>query len=134
MGHSPSHASNVGLILNPRMRHMLLQFHVVYDNDITMIPYLRTAAVPPHWADLVEASSRLELYTERQVGTWQSLPELDLDLGDFTSDTSETLNPTINQDCEGEELSETVSNVESPHDTIRVSKQVTFSDERGDEI
>jgi hypothetical protein len=122
VGPSPSHASNVGLILNPRMGHMLPQFHVVYDNDFMTIPYLRTAAVPPHWADLVEASSQLELYTERQVGTWQSLPELDVDLGDFTSDTSEMSNPTINQDCEEEEHSETVSNMESPHNTIRVSK------------
>ncbi len=52
----------------------------------------------------------------------------------LTSDTSETSNPTINQDRESEEHSETVSNVESPHDTIRVSKRVTFSDERDDEI
>jgi hypothetical protein len=33
-----------------------------------------------------------------------------------TSNTSEMLNPTINQDCEGEEHSEAVSNVESPHE------------------
>ncbi len=53
----------------------------------------------------------------------------------FTSDTSEMSNPTINQDREGEEHSETVSNVESSHNTIRVSsKQVTFSDEQDDEI
>ncbi len=42
-----------------------------------------------------------------------------MDTGDFTSDTSETLKPTINQDCEGEEHSEAASNVESPHDTIK---------------
>jgi hypothetical protein len=33
--------------------------------------------------------------------------------------TSETLNPTINQDCEGEEHSDAVSNVKLPHDTTR---------------
>jgi hypothetical protein len=54
--------------------------------------------------------------------------ELDVDPGDFTSDTSETSNPTINQDCEGEEHSEAVSNVELPHDTTKVNKGVTFSD------
>jgi hypothetical protein len=119
VGCSPSHSSNVGLILNPRMRHVLPKFHVVFDDDFMMVPYLRTATVPPHWAELVEASSHLEVYTERQVGTWQSLPELNVDLGDFTSDISETSNATINQDCEGKEHSEAVSNVESPHNTTR---------------
>ena len=75
-------------------------------------------SVPPHCAKLVEASSHLEVHTEGQVGTWQSLPELDVDLGDFTSDTSETLNPTKDQDREGEEHSEIVSNVESPHGVL----------------
>jgi hypothetical protein len=129
-----SNVSNVGLILNPRTGHVSPQFHVVYDDDFTMVPYLCTAAVPPHWAEFVEASSHFEVYTERQAGTWQSLPELDVDPGDFTSDTSEMLNPTIKQDCEGEEHSEAVSNVESPHDTTNVNKQVTFSDNLDYEI
>jgi hypothetical protein len=38
-----------------------------------------------------------------------------------TSDTFKLLYPTINQDCEGEEHSEAVSNVESPQDKIRVN-------------
>jgi hypothetical protein len=131
---SSSHASNVGLSLNPRTEHVSPQFHVVYDDDFMTAPYLCTAAVPPHWAELVEASSHLEVYTEWQVGTWQPLPELDVDPGDFTSNTSETLNPTINQDCEGEEHSEAVSNVESTHDTTRVNKRVTFSENLDYEI
>jgi hypothetical protein len=134
VGRSPSHASNIGLVLNPRTGHVSPQFHVVYDDDFTTTPYLRTATVPPHWAELVEASSQLEVYTERQVGTWQSLPELDADPGDFTSDTSETSNTTINQDREGEEYSEAVYNVESPHNAIRVNNQVTFSDKQDNEI
>ena len=135
VGRSPSHASNVGLILNPRTGHVSPQFHVVYDDDFTTVPYLRTAEVPLHWAQLVEASSYLEIYTERQVGTWQSLPDLDVDPGDFSSDSSPATSLAINQDCEGElEHSEAVSmNVESPHDAPRVTR-VTFSDERDDEI
>ncbi len=69
IGRSPSHASNVGLILNPTTGHVSPQFHAVYDDDITMVPYFCTAAVPPHWAELVQASSHLEVYTERQAGT-----------------------------------------------------------------
>ena len=33
VGRSPSHASNVALILNPRTGHVSPQFHVVFDDD-----------------------------------------------------------------------------------------------------
>jgi hypothetical protein len=69
VGRSPSHASNVALIFNPCTGHVFPQFHVVYNNDFTTVPYLRTAAVPPHWAELVHTSSTIALYTEREVGT-----------------------------------------------------------------
>ncbi len=45
--HLPSHPSNVGSILKPPMGHNLPQFHVVYDDDFTTVPYLRRATVPP---------------------------------------------------------------------------------------
>ena len=47
VGRSPSHASSVGLILNPRTGHISPQYHVVYDNDFTTVPYLRSETVPP---------------------------------------------------------------------------------------
>ena len=49
VGRSPAHASKVALILNPRSGHISPQFHVVYDDDFTTVPYLRTGKVPPHW-------------------------------------------------------------------------------------
>jgi hypothetical protein len=64
VGRLPSHASNVGLILNPCMGHVLPQFHVVYNDDFTTVPYLRTATVPPHWDKFVRAFSTIALYTE----------------------------------------------------------------------
>ncbi len=67
VGRSPSHASNVALILNPRTGHVSPQFHVVYDDDFTTVPYLRTTTVPPHWAELVRTSSTIALYTEHEV-------------------------------------------------------------------
>jgi hypothetical protein len=42
VGRSPAHASNVGLILIPRTGHVSPQFHVVYDDDFTTVPHLRT--------------------------------------------------------------------------------------------
>jgi hypothetical protein len=88
LGCSPSHAFNVGLIMNPRMGHVLPQFHIVCDDDFMTVPYLRTAAVSPHCAELVKISSHLEVYTERQEWTWQSLPEIDIWI-------QETLPPTL---------------------------------------
>ena len=38
----PAHASNAWLILNPRTEHLSPRFHVVYNNDFTTVPYLRT--------------------------------------------------------------------------------------------
>ena len=49
-------------------------------------------------------------------------------------DTSETSNPTSDQDREGEEHSQAVGNVESRHVKTRVNNRVTFSDKRDYEI
>jgi len=97
---------------------------------------LDSAEVPLHWAKLVKTSSHLEVYTERQVGTWQSLLELNTDPGDFLSDPSQASTPTVTQDREGEAVhSEVVpANVYSPHNATRVIHRVTFSDERANEI
>jgi hypothetical protein len=104
-GHLPSHASNVGLILNPHTGHILPQFHVVYDDDFTTGPYLQ-ATDPPHWAELVRTSSTIVLYTESIVGTWRFLPKLDAYPGDFASDTvnvDTASSTTSTQYCEGDD-------------------------------
>jgi hypothetical protein len=95
VGRSPSHAANVSLILNPRTGHVSPQFHVVFDDDFTTVPYLRTATIPPFWAELVSASSKLQVYTEQQFDTWQSLPELTPEDGDFTSEQTEVPNSVL---------------------------------------
>lgn len=89
IGRSPLHASNVGLILNPPAGHVSTQFHVIYDHDFTTVNYLCTGTVPPHWSDLVRASSKIQVHADTQASTWQSLPELVPEEGDFTSDVFE---------------------------------------------
>ena len=59
VGRSPAHASNGGLILNPRTGHVLPQFHVVYDDNFTTVPFLCKGEVPPHWAELVQSSANI---------------------------------------------------------------------------
>jgi hypothetical protein len=129
VGCLPSYASNVGLILNPRTGHVSPQFHVVYDDDFTTVPYLHTATVPPHWAKLVCASLIIALYTESKVGIWHSLPELDVNPGDFASDNVnvDTVSSTTStQYCEGDDgYSEGACDVVSHH-KMTVTKQVTF--------
>ena len=44
VGRSPSHTSNVALILNPRSGHVSPQFHIVFGDDFTMVPHIFTLA------------------------------------------------------------------------------------------
>jgi hypothetical protein len=135
IGHLPSHPSNVGLILNLHTGHVLPQFYVVYDDDFTTVPNLHTPTAPPHWAKLVHASSTISLYTESKVGKWQSLPKLDVDLGDFASDTvnvdtaSSTTSTQYRERDDGH--SKGASDMVSHHENT-VTKQVTFSNQGQD--
>jgi hypothetical protein len=118
VGRSPSHASNVALILNPMTGHISPQFHVVFDDDFTTVPYLRKMEVPPHWAELVRSSAEVQLYTEHQVSTWQSLPEVENELGDFSYEQATATRS--NQDSEGGILHTT--------QPLQQTKRVSFSD------
>ncbi|KAL7462696.1 hypothetical protein ACHAXS_003067 [Conticribra weissflogii] len=65
VGRSPNHAGNVALVLNPKTGLVSPQFHVVFDDEFTTVPYLRKGTVPPNWADLVMNSAErttTELY------------------------------------------------------------------------
>ena len=57
VGRSPFHAGSVALVLNPRTGHVSPQYHVVFDDDFTTVPYLNSMDVPAHWAALVKSSS-----------------------------------------------------------------------------
>jgi hypothetical protein len=92
---SPSHAANAALIFNPGTGHVSPQFHVIYDDDFTTVPYICTATIPPYRADLVCATSKLHVHTKKQVDTWQSLPEIIPENGDFTSKQTEVPNAVL---------------------------------------
>ncbi len=83
------------MIFNPCTGHVSQQFHVIFDNDFTTVPYLCTATIPSYCSDLVHASLKLHVYTERQVDTWQSLPELIPKNSDFTSEQTEVPNAVL---------------------------------------
>ncbi|KAL7546695.1 hypothetical protein ACHAWF_010025 [Thalassiosira exigua] len=56
VGHSPSHAGSVALVLNPKTGHVLPQYHVVFDDHFTTTSYMGSSQVPPNWAQLVKNS------------------------------------------------------------------------------
>ena len=41
VGHSPSHAGSVALVLNPRTGHVSPQFHVVFDDFFSTVSYMK---------------------------------------------------------------------------------------------
>ena len=61
LGRSPYHAGSVALVLNPRTGHVSPQYHLVFDDDFTTVPYLSNNTenpdVPSHWQALCESST-----------------------------------------------------------------------------
>jgi hypothetical protein len=57
--HSPFHARSVALVYNPSTGHVSPQYHVVFEDDFTMVPYMEAGTIPPHWSDLLQSSSEL---------------------------------------------------------------------------
>ena len=53
LGHSPCHAGSVALVLNLRTGHISPQFHVVFDDEFSTVPYLSSADLPPNWLHLL---------------------------------------------------------------------------------
>jgi hypothetical protein len=82
---------------------------------------LHCYTVPPHWADLVRSSATIEMYTEKQIGTWQSILDIEIEQGDF-SGKSQPLS-TSTQDCEGVEDMTVLSNCSN--------QWVSFADKPG---
>jgi hypothetical protein len=134
IGRSPSHAANVALIINPCTGHVSSQFHVIFDNYYTTVPYLCTATIPPYWADLVRAFSKSHVYTKRQVDTWQSLPEHIPENGDFKSEQTEVPNAVLGTHTNNAASSNfegaTIASIPAH---LPVSQVVTFQDQNASE-
>jgi hypothetical protein len=66
----------------------------VFDHVFTTVEYLWKMTVPPHRAELVHSSAEIQLYTKHQATTWQSLPELDTEVGEFSYEQMTTASST----------------------------------------
>ena len=49
LGHSPFHVGNVALVWNPTTGRVSPQYHVMFDNDFTTVPYMEAGTLPPNW-------------------------------------------------------------------------------------
>jgi hypothetical protein len=85
VGHSPSHAGSVALVLNPRTGHVLPQYHVVFDDLFTTVAYMKKSEVPPNWTILVSKSERATEEDHDLAKTWL-FPEADS--GDIAMQTN----------------------------------------------
>jgi hypothetical protein len=47
----------VALVFNPRTGWVSPQYHVVFDNTFSTIPYMDVGMVTPHWEDLLNHSA-----------------------------------------------------------------------------
>ena len=57
MGRSPCHAGSVSLVLNLKTGLISPQFHVIFDDEFTTVPYLHSDHSPPNWHSLVSTST-----------------------------------------------------------------------------
>ena len=57
LGHSPFLAGGVALVWNPNTGRVSPQYHVVFDNDFSTVPFMEAGTIPKNWEDLVKYSS-----------------------------------------------------------------------------
>ena len=67
LGHSPCHAGSVALVMNLRTGLVSPQFHVVFDDEFSTVPYLYNEATPPNWDKLFEHCSEHATDTQEKV-------------------------------------------------------------------
>ena len=58
------------MILNPETGHVSPQFHVVFDDKFSTVPFMREATIPPNWTNLVHRSQSGAPYNIDLKDTW----------------------------------------------------------------
>ena len=55
--HSPFHAGSVALFWNPNTGQVSPQYHIVFYDDFSTVPFMEASTIPTNWEDLVKYSS-----------------------------------------------------------------------------
>ena len=71
LGHSPFRAGSVALLWNPTTGRVSPQYHIVFDDDFSTVPYMEASTLPHNWEDLVKYSSEMATTTDIDLAdTW----------------------------------------------------------------
>ena len=71
LGHLPFHAGSVALVWNSTTGRVSPQYHVVFDDDFSTVPYMEAGTLPLNWEDLVKYSSEMATTTDVDLAdTW----------------------------------------------------------------
>jgi hypothetical protein len=133
VGHSPSHAGSVALVLNPQMGNVSPQFHVVFNDHFTTVSFMEKNEVPPHWAQLVENSQ--EKVTEEHYKLAKTWLFPDPDVRGILMPESNPTNHNKSNRTSGVQETFTSSNVpsntlptgiSSTNDASRISQQEEY--------
>eukprot|EP00957_Ditylum_brightwellii_P204894 15341264-Ditylum_brightwellii.AAC.1 len=54
LGNSTVHDGIIALVLNLQTGHVSSQYHIVFDDEFTNVPYLDSAEAPPNWIDFIK--------------------------------------------------------------------------------
>jgi hypothetical protein len=52
LGNSPFHAGSTAFVFNPKTAKASPQYHVIFKDHFTTVPYMERGEVPPNWEDL----------------------------------------------------------------------------------
>ena len=59
LGHSPFRAGSVVLVWHPTTGRVSLQYHVVFNNDFSTLPYMKSITLTQNWEDIVKYSTEI---------------------------------------------------------------------------
>ena len=61
--------------MSPTTGNLSLQFHVIFDNEFSTLPFLRQQRIPPHWSKIVKQSCYLAIDQAYEISnSWDTLP------------------------------------------------------------
>ena len=59
LGHSHFHSGSVALVWNPIICCINPQYHLVFDNEFSTVPYMEAGTIPSNWEHLVKYSPKM---------------------------------------------------------------------------
>ena len=77
LGHSPTHAGSVAMVLNPRTLHVSPQYHVVFDDTFSTLEHMEKGTIPSNWKELVAASEDIQPEETKELDNLWNNPKLE---------------------------------------------------------